>query len=211
MQDRGGGVGGRGRGVVSAPSASNCLFVCFSSFVLCCHASRSAPEVPGPSGSDCSDPDSPPQLCSLARSLLIYMCSAGPQARRDLRPCIEFSMNSHRRAFVNRENEATGGAVWIFFFSLSLSLCWCLSVLWGTLTLAVSWQARAPTLISPHAASRTSPRCLPSHRPSPATGSRAQTGDARARNPALPCWVFFFLCFVQIKLYCKTNHMKNIY
>ena len=74
------GVGGwGGRGVVSAPSASNCLFVCFSSFVLCCHASRSAPEVPGPSGSDCSDPDSPPQLCSLAPHLHVFGRATGEE------------------------------------------------------------------------------------------------------------------------------------
>lgn len=96
-----------------------CLFVCLSSFVLCCHASSSAPEVPGPSGSDCSDPDSPPQLRTLAPHLHVLAGATGEEGFATLhRIFYEFTRAC---VFENRENEATGGVVWIFS-SLALSL-----------------------------------------------------------------------------------------
>lgn len=59
---------------------------------------------------------------SCARSLLIYMCWPGPQARRDLRPCTEFSMNSHGRVCLRIEKMRPPVGLYGFFPpSLSLS------------------------------------------------------------------------------------------
>lgn len=102
--------------------ASVCLFVCLSSFVLYCHASRSTPEfafwaplamtvlTPASQGADIA-----PQLCILIPDLHVSTRATGEGFATLHRI---FSELMRACTFVNRENEATSGVVWIFFFPL---------------------------------------------------------------------------------------------